>query len=205
MLWGNEEEERWEQHHLYGVSVQAESPRAMGWELKGRQGHREPGPGFPEPAWSCSEMRTKLLHQVLSESEDLGTWSISQGALSLLHQARQARSLPGSQPCRPHRTLWVSRPNCSPGQRASLSTSPHALFCQPPVPLRTFCPYCGNFHMSQCHSIKNEVSLCLNSTMDTRNEGTKGPEQILCSSGQAVTCPWPPSYLGPGCAWTTPE
>lgn len=179
-------------------------PRVMGWEPEGRQGHRKPGPGCPEPAWSCSEVRTKLLHQARSEREDLGTRSISQGTLFLLHQPRQARSLPGSQACRPHRTPRVSRPNSSPGHRASCST-PHALFCQPPVPLRTFFPYCGIFHVSQCHSIKNEVSLCLNSTRDTRNEGSKGPEQTSCSSGQAVTSPWPPCYSGPGCARTTPE
>lgn len=63
-------------------------PWVRGWEPKGRQGHRKAGPGCPEPAWSCSEVRTKLLHQALSESEDPGTRSISQGALSLLHQPR---------------------------------------------------------------------------------------------------------------------
>lgn len=179
MLWGKrggEEKERWEQHHLYDVSVQADSPRAMGWEPKGRQGHRKPDPQCPEPAWPCSELRTKLLPQALSESEDLGTWSIPQGALSLLHQPRQARSLPGSPPCVGHTGLCAQQPEFQPRAEGVTQHCTSCLFCQLPVPLRTFFPYCGICHMPQCHSIKDEVSLYLNPTLDTRNEGTEGPE-----------------------------
>lgn len=35
MLWGNEEEERWEQHYLYDVAVQAESPGPWVRNLRG--------------------------------------------------------------------------------------------------------------------------------------------------------------------------
>lgn len=41
-----------------------------------------------------------------------------------------------------------------------------------------FFPHCGIFHMSQRHSVKNEVSLYLNSAMDTRNDSTKESEQL---------------------------
>ena len=68
--------------------------------------------------------------------------------------------------------------NSSQSQRTAHGIPPTLYFANHRCGSGQFFPQCGIFHMSQRHSVKNEVSLYLNSAMDTRNDGTKESEQL---------------------------
>lgn len=146
----------------------------MSLEPRGRQGHRKTG---PRPPGACSKARAKPATRLCLRARTREVGPFPREPLQLPQQPR-----PGLGP--PSCSIGHTKLSRSADSRRGGPRSPRSSVPPPPPLLQPPGVTQGHFFLivefsrSQCHLIRNEDSLYLNSIMDPGAREQKGPKQV---------------------------